>query len=386
MKIGFDVSQTAENKAGCGFFADQLIQHLVQKDQVNDYMLYPVFYNYRSSKYKEATRPQKSNVKLMFADSSFGQVIRLWDNLKIDRNKLLGSPDLIHANNFSCPKDVDAKKIVTVYDMSFLDCPEFTTEENRIVCFSGVFDASIYADHIITISQSSKKAFLKYFPHYPEERISVVYLGNRASLSNRVNTKTLDRTMHKLSLKEKFWLSVGTVEPRKNYELLFKAYARFISDSSDNFPLYIAGGKGWLESDIGRMVESLGIKDSVKFLGYVSDDELSVLYTKCYAFIYPSFYEGFGLPVLEAMSCGAPIICSKTTSLPEIVEDAGVFIDPFSVNSLVDAMVRVKENEHLRENLKSRAINQCQKFSWDNAAERVLDIYEKTMEMKPWFL
>ncbi|MHB9142808.1 MAG: hypothetical protein ACYC25_13110, partial [Paludibacter sp.] len=138
MRIGFDTSQTAENKAGCGFFAEQLIDHLLQVDQANQYLLYSVFYNYRHPNYKNAFQSNLPNVENVFLHHSWREVNKAWDNPE-GIEEFLKGPDIVHANNFSCPKNIQAKKIVTMYDVGFLDCPEYTTEENRLVCFNGAF-------------------------------------------------------------------------------------------------------------------------------------------------------------------------------------------------------------------------------------------------------
>jgi len=383
MKIGFDVSQTAEDMAGCGFFSKQLISHLIDIDQENQYLLYPIFFGYRHPDFKKAYSSDRKNVKNFFSDMSWQKANRIW-NESSDIDELLGSPDIIHSNNFSFPIGVSAKKVLTIYDMGYLDCPEYTTEENRLVCFQGAFEASLYADHIVTISDFSKKSFMKYFPYYPAERVSVVYLGNRPTLK-KVNDQLQWKSIQKkFGLKDSFWLGVGTVEPRKNYRLLLDSYAELVNQDKETKPLYIAGGRGWMEESIQERIKELGIFNKVKFLGYVTDDELSYLYSNCFAFVYPSHYEGFGLPVLEAMNCGAPVITSNTSSLPEVAGEAALYIDPNHVKQLVSAMSELSNNTDLRNELVDKSVNQAQNFSWLSTAEQMLDIYEKVMVMDSW--
>ncbi|WP_158299351.1 glycosyltransferase family 4 protein [Paenibacillus antri] len=385
MKIGFDVSQTAEDMAGCAFFAKQIISHLLDVDTSNEYLLYPVFYNYRHPEYKKAYQSDRPNAKNYFHEVSWAKLNQLWDSSEFQRDELLGHPDIIHSNNFCCPIDVRAKKIVTIYDMVYLDRPEFSTEANRIVCFNGAFESSIYADHIVTISESSKQSFLKYFPHYPEERISVIYLGSRPTLTSHLSESVKKKVIQKFNIQDSgFWLGVGTVEPRKNYRLLLEAYAKIVREYSETRPLFIAGGKGWLENDIQARVQELGIQDKVNFLGYVSDEELSVLYNLCFAFVYPSHYEGFGLPVLEAMSFGAPVITSNVTSIPEVIGDAGILMDPNSSDSLTKAMITMVQQQDQRKKMAEKSIEQAGKFSWERAARQTLDVYKKVMEQEPW--
>lgn len=384
MRIGFDVSQTAENMAGCGYFAYQLITHLLNLDKVNKYLLYPIFYKYRHPNYKNAIKISQANAETLFLKHSWATINELWDNDGVNKNELLGFPDIVHSNTFYCPSDIAAKKVVTIYDVGFLDCPEYTTEANRLKCFEGAYRTSLYADYVIAISEASKKSFLRYFPHHPEDRISVVYLGSRPTLVVKNTNKALQSLQAKANLDDNFWLGVGTIEPRKNYRLLLEAFAFLVNNGLTKIQnLYIAGGQGWLEEGIERLLTDLNIVDKAKFLGYVDDEELAVLFSKCYAFIYPSHYEGFGLPVLEAMSCDAPVITSATTSLPEVGGDAVLYIDPKSRESLVEAMQILENQTGLREQMILRGRQQYQKFSWSKAAAEVLKIYEKVMELRP---
>jgi len=380
MRIGFDVSQTAENKAGCGFVADQLIRHLARIDTQNEYLLYPTFYSYRHPSYHKATRPEEGNISIHFNGLSFHDMVGGWERELADRTEWLGSPDIVHSNNFSCVRDHRAKIVYVIYDLTPLVHPEFSTEENRLVCFDGIFNASIYADHCIAISEYTKKTFLQYFPHYPEERMTVMLLGTRPTIAP-VSDETLRRKVFKkYGLREDFWLGVGTIEPRKNYRLLIDAFCAVNGTKQ----LVIAGGKGWLESDIGEKISRMGVQDQVKFLGYVSDEELSVLYSSCFAFVYPSFYEGFGLPVLEAMSCGAAIISSSSSSLPEVGGEAVLYVDPHSRDSLIDKMQLLEGSPGLLQELRRKAKERARMFSWQAAAQNVLKVYEKTIRMKPW--
>ena len=383
MKIGFDVSQTAEEKAGCGFVADQLIRHLVQADHNNDYILYPTFYSYRHPDFHKAAKPEAQNCKFHFAGMTFKEMVREWDTPRDDRTAWLGNPDIIHANNFSCTKDHQARIVYTLYDLTPLVCPEFLFEQNRIVCFNGLFNASLYADHCIAISENTRRDFLYFFPHYPENRITVIPLGTRPGLKRIEDINLKQNVLEKfgISSNDEFWLGVGTIEPRKNYRLLIEAFSAL---KDDKF-LVIAGGEGWLESELGTLVKQLGLEKRVKFPGYASDLELSVLYSSCFAFVYPSFYEGFGLPVLEAMSCGAAVIASKAASLPEVGGKAALYIDPQSKGDLAKQMAFLANHPEKRKGHRALSLEQAKKFSWHKAAEILLGVYENTLKNQPYY-
>lgn len=383
MKIGFDVSQTAEEKAGCGFVADQLIRHLARVDHRNECILYPTFYSYRHPEFHKAANPETRNCKFHFKGMSFREMVNGWRTEMEDRTSWLGNPDIIHSNNFSCTKDHQARIVYTLYDLTPLVCPGFLFEENRVVCFNGLFSASTYADHCIAISENTKKDFLHFFPHYPEDRVTVIPLGTRPGIKRTEDINLKQEVLEKFGINNnvEFWLGVGTIEPRKNFQLLIEAYGELKDDKL----LVIGGGHGWLESDIGEKVKQLGLENKVKFLGYLTDQELSVMYSSCFAFVYPSFYEGFGLPILEAMSCGAAVITSNTSSLPGVGGEAGLYIDPRSKESLVQQMAFLSNRPKKRKEHQELSIKQAKKFSWNDAAKLVLEVYEKTLNTDSYF-
>jgi len=372
MRIGFDVSQTAGKKAGCGFFADQLVWALAKIDSENDYLLYPTFYSYRDPRFFKTTNPKASNFNRHFSWMSVPAILFGWNRALAHKTEWLGSPDIVHSNNFSCVKDHRAKIVYTLYDLSPFICPEYMTEANRKLCSRGLVQASRNADHCIAISEYTKQTFLEYFPNYPESQITVIPLGVRDTIHLVKDPLTIQNRLRRFDLKGDFWLGVGTLEPRKNYRLFIEAYAAL----HDTRPFVIAGSKGWMESNIGQFVKNKGLENRIRFIGYVSDEELSALYSACFAFVYPSLFEGFGLPVLEAMHCGAAVITSGSSSLPEVGGDSALYIDPNSVDSLVEKMKSLTENEALRLDCKTKAVHRSKYYSWDSAAQIVMNVYK----------
>ena len=381
MKIGFDVSQTGDGKAGCGYYADNLIRALGLVDSHNQYLLYSTFgYLFWDAGFDKTCNINSPNYKKWnkFFEQSVAR--KFWENLPVDFEQHLGSPEIIHANNFFCPnkKLKNIKIVYTLYDLSFLENPDWTSENNRITCVSGVSNASIYADYIIAISQYSKDSFLLYYPYFPRDRIIVVYPASRFSRTN----KLIKFDKLKQCVSGKFWLTVGTIEPRKNYFRLVDAYAKLKSDAisrkRDILPLAIAGGYGWLMDDFQQHICNLGLENDIFLLGYVNDSELQWLYQNCFAFIYPSYFEGFGLPVLEAMVLGAAVIASNVTSIPEIIGESGILIDPFDTESIYLAMQKIgfMTSNQLAQ-LKSNLSERVKLFSWEKSAEKILAVYEQ---------
>jgi glycosyltransferase involved in cell wall biosynthesis len=382
MKIGFDISQTGRYKAGCGYFADSLIQALTRLDQGNSYILYPHFgTTFWDPNAEGGTRKiDLPHVSRKRVSRDFAGAMAFWSQLPPDALQRLGNPNIIHCNNYYCPKGLDGAKIVyTLYDLSFLEYPELTMEENRFKCFGGVFDAAMYADFVVSISQFSRTKFLETFPHYPAERTRVVHLGSRFSIKEPAKARS--GKLKGLSPGE-FWLGVGTLEPRKNLRRLLKAFSLFKRRSTLPYPLALAGGSGWLEEDLEEFIRELHLNGQVRLLGYVSDPELAWLYQACYAFVYPSLYEGFGLPVLEAMASGAAVITSRNTSLREVGGDAAHYVDPLNVQDLAEGLMALSLGGAYRDDLKRRSLTQAGKFSWDKSAQAVLDVYAQVIQMK----
>jgi glycosyltransferase involved in cell wall biosynthesis len=375
VKIGFDISQTGNDKAGCGYFADSLIQQLAAGNDRDRYFLYSAFgMTFWNPKHDEETRRiAKDNFTHLLDELSHQETLHFWDNSTPVDEERLGMPDVIHSNNFSCPRLKNARLVYTLYDLAFIDYPDFSLEENRFNCFNGVFNAAMRADLIVAISEYSRRRFLQIFPHYPVERMRVIYLGSRFE---NVDAETPIADLESNS----FWLSVGTLEPRKNLRQTLRAYKQYIDSYADPKALVLVGGQGWLETDLDRFIAELELGDRIRKLGYVDDATLKWLYKNCWAFIYPSLYEGFGLPVLEAMSLGAAVITSNVTSLSEVGGEAVLYVNPTQETEIVDAFAKLKDGQ-LRERLKAIAPKQASQFSWQKTAAKTLQAYEDVLKL-----
>ncbi len=380
MKIAYDITQAGTDKAGCGYFAYSLIRALARIDSANEYSLLSSFggHTWNGKAPLESCGIRRPNFKsgLMHTDMATAQ--RFWSTPPSDLDAALGNPDIVHANNFFCPRGLRRARLVyTLYDLSFIKHPEWTTEANRIACFDGVYNASIYADAILAISEYSRNHFLSIFPHYPPEKIRVVYPASR--YENKIQIKRPFALPDNVKTGQ-FWLSVGTLEPRKNHIGLLRAYAQYKTKVGRAFPLVHAGASGWLMDNFKDEILRLGLQENVVLLGYVNEVVLQWLYQNCFAFVYPSFFEGFGLPVLEAMSLGSAVIASDTSSIPEIVGEAGVLINPNIEKQIADAMEKLFVDSGYRVALKNSAVQQANKFSWDRTAQKVLEVYQSMMD------
>lgn len=376
MHIAFDISQTGAGKAGCGYYAHALIQSILELAPENSYSLLPSFGDFYFDSSMPILNPYSGH-KVHYGPRhlSLGSVKRFWTDAHIETE--LGKPDILHSNNFWCPTQLSSSRLVyTLYDLGFLENPNWTTETNRVGCFEGVFRASIKADWIVSISEFTRDHFLNFFSWFPSDRIRVIYPCSRFTDSNSEGVRP---PKSERLFPEKFWLSVGTIEPRKGYDTLVDAYARYLSLGGDILPLVIAGGKGWLMDDFQKRIENLGIANHVIMLGYVSDKNLIWLYRHCFANLYPSLFEGFGLPILEGMQFGAPTLASNSSSIPEVVGDSAIMISPGNTEIWAQTMVRLIKDKSLRTRLSEASRVRVQSFSWKNSAFSLLSLYDEAV-------
>jgi glycosyltransferase involved in cell wall biosynthesis len=374
MRVGFDISQTGRAKAGCGYYATGLIQAIEAAGSRNKYILYPavgdLFWDPECG--QSTFLPAKPNLERFPPPVDFDASRQFWLDSRPGYEERIGRPDVFHANNFFCPWGLrKARLVYTLYDLSFLNEPCWSLEANRVGCLQGVFKASVAADWIVAISDYSRRDFLRTFPHYPEQRTSVIYPASRYGMgaaSTRPEIGGLEPG--------KFWLSVGTIEPRKNYAALLDAYRILRRKLSVTLPLVVCGGKGWLMDDWRSHLEGLELGKDVIPTGYVSDTELAWLFENCFAFVYPSLFEGFGMPVLEALSLGAPVLCSNVTSLPEVAGDAALYFDPRDSESIACSMALLAANAGERSRLRLAGPQRAGLFSWDKSAAQLIELYD----------
>jgi glycosyltransferase involved in cell wall biosynthesis len=382
VRIGFDVSQTGAGKAGCGFFADSLVQALAAIDRANEYVLYPAFGTgwWDPDHARTTRRVAQPNFRRGPEGMSHAASLAFWRRPAADHEARLGAPDVVHANNYFCPRGlVHARTVYTLYDLVPLDHPEFLTEANRLVCFDGLFEASLRADLLLAISEHSRARFLAHFPHVPPDRVRVVHPSSRFEDGRPPRAAAAPDGLEPGG----FFLSVGTLEPRKNLRRLLAAFARVTAAGDTALPLVLAGGRGWLEDGLEAYVSSLGLDGRVRVLGYVDDETLRWLYASCFAFAYPSLVEGFGLPVLEAMSLGAAVVTSDRSSLPEVAGDAALAVDPTDEGALAAALRRLAVEPALRDALRERAGARARRFSWTGAARQTLALYAEALALPP---
>jgi glycosyltransferase involved in cell wall biosynthesis len=290
----------------------------------------------------------------------------------------IGESDLFHWTNFLCCSQRTGKKIVTVHDISFFLFPEYHPWKRRFL-FNTFFPRSLeQADHIIAVSQNTKQDLVRYF-HVPPGNITVVPLAADNTFTPMCREAAAATLMRYGINYGQYLLYVGTLEPRKNLKRLLQAYHLFRDSHSECVPMVLAGANGWLNHSLFDEIDRSPWKSEIKILGYIPKAELPALYAGAIAFVYPSIYEGFGLPPLEAISCGTAVITSNNSSLPEVVGDAALLIEPEASDDIASAMLKIVTDVSLRATLRQRGLERAKIFDWRITAERTLDVYTKTL-------
>jgi len=268
--------------------------------------------------------------------------------------------------------------VVTIYDLSFLLYPESFKRFKRF--YLGLFTrlSARRARRIIAISESTKRDVVRLLGVSPE-KVEVIYCGTDGAFRPLPEDRVA-AFRSKRGLPERFILFVGTIEPRKNVTRLIEAFSTLRPCDFANLKLVIGGAKGWSYQDVFARVEELGLGGEVMFPGYIPVSELPLWYNAAELFVYPSLYEGFGLPPLEAMACGTPVVTANTSSLPEVVGEAGLTVDPLDIEGLAEAMRRVLGDEALRQEMRERGLQRARDFSWTKTAQETVQVYQRAME------
>ena len=374
MRIGIDISRTVEERTGVGHYVARLVKGLAEIDAENEYLLYPYFWECFPPQWRNAQTPGKPNFQLWGEDLPLEEIHRRWVTGEAD--EVTGGVNVLHSTAFTVPALKRTKLVVTVHDLTFLTHPHLHTPANREFCLKQIERLAERAAMVIADSYCTKKDLLQYLA-FPEERVTVVHLAAGENFHPVQHEDTIRQVLEKHEIFHNYLLFVGTLEPRKNSLTLLRACADILQSSRPPYLLVIAGASGWANAEVYRETQSLGLRERVKFLGYVPDADLRVLYSAARVFIYPSLYEGFGLPVLEAMACGAPVITANTSSLPEVAGEAALLVPPTDVGALKQAIEAVLNDQQLRLRLRQQSLKQAARFSWRETARRTLEIYKK---------
>jgi len=356
MKIGLDIQSTNTQATGIGYYTRSLIK------EYNNFKGVDFCY------YKDQAEGEFNTIRRIY-----------WESITLRRTALKDKVDILHIPGFAGPLlKGKFKKVTTVHDLIGMIYPNNLAPISRFYWQKWLPACVKNSDHIIADSENTKNDIIRLLG-LPREKISVIYLAVDKIFkpADRQESKNLLKKNYNIA--KPFILNVGTVEPRKNISLLIEAFYEYKRLNKDELILVIVGKKAWDYKRCCDIINKLNISEYVIFCDYVKDTDLPIFYNSAELFIYPSIYEGFGLPVLEAFACGAPVICSNTSSLPEVAGEAGYYINPNSVDDIKRALSDVVKSKGLRVELKEKSLIQAAKFSWKSTAKATLDVYKEVL-------
>jgi glycosyltransferase involved in cell wall biosynthesis len=301
----------------------------------------------------------------------------VWEQVELFRLARKLNLNLLHSLHYTRPFWLPCASVVTFHDLTFMIAPHLHTRSKRWFFPVAMRMSARRADALTAVSENTRQDAIRLLG-VPPEKITTTPLGVDSSFQVIQDQLLLSQVREKYHLPEKFILYVGHVEPRKNLPLLVRAY-RALIDQGATPPLIIAGGFGWGYEQVLKEIEALGLQEHIRFLGYVPQSDLPVIYNLASLFVYPTLYEGFGLPALEAMACGVPVVTTEVASLPEVVGDAAVLVPPGDQQALVTAMKEVLSDPGLRLELSRRGPTRASRFTWKRTAQLTLQVYRQTL-------
>jgi glycosyltransferase involved in cell wall biosynthesis len=376
--IGIDASRIAvAARTGTEHYTYELLAAIARRDRRTRYTLY-------CNQLPAALPPLGPNFALRRIPFP-----RLWTHARLAAELLARAPDVLfvpaHVLPLGAPLRRSLRTVVTIHDLGYLRFPEAHTPAQRLYLRLSTLWSARAATRLIAVSSATRDDLIG-LASVPAEKISVVHHG----LSNRFHMvedpTAIKAIQERYDIRPPYFLYVGTIQPRKNLVRLIEAFAqandpnlqsailRLRSGQVCNLQLVIAGKRGWFSESIERRAAELGISERVRFTGYVADDDLPALLSGALAFVLPSLYEGFGMPILEAMACGAPVLASTTSSLPEVAGDAALLADPQDTTAIADGLARLASDAELRAELRARGLARAATFTWDRCAEQTLAV------------
>lgn len=374
-RIGIDVTSAIVQGGGIGRYTRELIRALVQEGTANQYRLFSA----KPPTELPVPDPLPAGDHISYHPAPLGErwLYRVWYRLRLPLpvQRVTGPLDLFHSPDFVLPPVRGGiPTLLTVHDLSFAHYPEVFPEPlvhylNTVVPWSVA-----RATHILADSQATKADLVTLW-QVPPKKITVLYSGVDARFRPVEKLEEIIAVRRQYNLGEDpYVLAVGTVQPRKNYRMLIRAFAPLVQE----FPhhLVIAGGQGWLYDEMMAEVARQGLSSRIHFTGFVADADLPALYSGASLYVFPSLYEGFGLPILEAMGCGVPVIASNASSLPEVAGEAAVLLDPQDEAGWTAVMGQLFQDNGRRARMVAAGFRQARQFTWRKAAKQLLGVYE----------
>lgn len=367
MRIGIDTRLLHYDRGGISQYILQLIQSLGEIDRKNQYHLFS------SRKGNEDYRPDGSIN--FFQHSVWTPSHNRFERWALGFEVAPYRLDVFHSPDFIPPAIGAKRRLITIHDLNFLLFPEYVNPESHRYYTQQIKWAVQEADHISADSHHTRADLIELLKVSPD-KITTIHLAAKPIFSQVQTRAAIETTLKKFNIPDRFILFVGTLSPRKNARTLVQAYYHVLHESGIHTPLILVGSKGWQYEELTIAIGELDLSKNIQVLSDVTDEELAHLYSAAGVFALPSYYEGFGLPPLEAMHCGCPVIVSDRGSLPEIVGEAGIILDPDDIDLWAESLVTVLTDQEVRASLIRAGHSQSKKFSWQKTAEATLELYE----------
>lgn len=379
MKVAFDAQLLLKGeKTGIGWCAENILVRMPQYSE-NNYELNCFILGYNSKQLENIQKYSCLGYHIKKCRWFHDVVYRMiWNFISVPYSIFFGKKsDITVFFNYVIPPGVKGKKITFVYDMGYKAHPETVRRKTRDLLNLALSKSCKRADHIITISEFSKSEIIKYLD-IPEDKISIMPCGvDTAVYHPNYSNADIKTVKEKYKLQGDYLLYLGTLEPRKNIERFIQAYAQLKRENPNIPKLVLAGRKGWMYESIFATVKSLQMENDIIFTGYIEACDAPILIKGATIFLFPSIYEGFGMPPLEAMACGTPVLVSNVSSLPEVVGDAGVQVNPFSIDSIKEGMELLITDEQKRMELSCKGLERSKLYTWDRATEIVQKVFQR---------
>lgn len=374
MRVVIDLTPTVQRHAGVGRYAGELACALLAAD--SDVEVTP-FYTDRLGRKPAPPLDALPASALRWSNKPWRLSAFLSACGRVPMDSLVGQGDIFHATDHVLPHLARARSVFTLHDLSFITRPETHLGSNRWFLRLAVPMFLRRSNAVICVSEHTRADAIRHY-RLDESKIHVIPEGVNSRFQPMEDPSVRLAVRAKYGLPEEFILFVGTIEPRKNLVALLGAYRELRAEGRPE-KLVVVGRKGWLHGPTFSRLRELGLEGEVLFLGYVADDDLPAIYSAASVFVFPSLYEGFGLPPLEAMACGTPVVCSNASSLPEVCGDAAILVPPTDVLAMTAALRRVLDDPELRLQLRSRGLRQAARFSWEEVAARTISVYREVI-------
>lgn len=365
MRIAFDGTTLRPGRTGVGYYTEHLLHHLASEGLDDDLVIV-------SNRPVDTTRPLPPRARVEVSPWRLPRMV--WMQLLAPRMLRRLRADVVHFTNGMLPLASPVPTVVTIHDMSLTMYPRYHPPRRVLLNRPLVDLAARRADAIIAVSESAKRDIVGLYRLDPE-RVHVIHEAAAPSFRPVTDRRVLDRVRCQYGLAERFILYVGTIEPRKNLPLLIESFARRRKRGDLPHQLVCAGPYGWLSADVNQLIGRLQVGDAVRFTGYVPFADLPAIYSLAEMFVFPSLYEGFGLPVIEAMACGTPVITGRVAALEEVGGGAVEQVDCLETEQLGAAMAALAGSRDRREALRASGLERARCFSWTRAARETLRVY-----------